>query len=270
MDSQRLKTFRTVATLLNFNRAAEVLNFAQSTVSAQVRTLEEELGVPLFNRVGKRVFLTPAGERMLHYADKLLALEEEARADVSGQRQTTGRLTLRVPQTIATYYLPSVLARFQPQYPGISLEVSSCAVHSLEHELRIGTADLAFLLTGSIQAAGLDSLLIRTERLTLAAGADHPLAGLDRVGPLDLEGRTILFPKADCGYGVPLGQALAARMVKPRAVLEFTSLETIRNCVRAGLGVTVIPRVAVEEDFVSGRLVELDWPEEMETGVLMV
>ncbi|MEW5734239.1 MAG: LysR family transcriptional regulator, partial [Thermodesulfobacteriota bacterium] len=103
MDHQQLKTFRTVATLMNFNKAAELLHYAQSSVSAQVKALENELGVLLFERTGKKIRLTPSGEKMLLYAHKLLAIEDEARAEVSGRQREASLLTLRMPQTIATY-----------------------------------------------------------------------------------------------------------------------------------------------------------------------
>ena len=84
MEMQRLQTFRTVATLMNFNQAAEILNYAQSTVSAQIKALENEMGVELFKRIGKTFRLTEAGAKMLVYADKLLAIKDEALAEVTG------------------------------------------------------------------------------------------------------------------------------------------------------------------------------------------
>jgi len=145
MDFQRLKTFRTVATLMNFNQAARVLNYAQSSISAQIKTLETEVGTPLFKRFGKKFVLTEAGEKMLRYAHKLLAIEEEALAAVNGEKTASGWLTLRMPQTIATYHLPAVLQEFGRLFPTMNLDISSCAYRSLEHELSIGTVDLAFL-----------------------------------------------------------------------------------------------------------------------------
>jgi len=130
MDMQRLQTFRTVATLMNFNQAAEVLHYSQSTVSAQIKTLENEIGILLFKRSGKSVQLTEAGAKMLTYADKLLAIKEEALADLTGRNRATGLLTLRMPQTVATCYLPRILCEFQPRFPGVRLDITSCAMHS--------------------------------------------------------------------------------------------------------------------------------------------
>ena len=212
MDFQKLKTFQTVATLMNFNRAAEVLHYAQSSVSAQVKALEEEVGVLFFNRVGKQVSLTEAGEKMVKYADRILAMGEEAVADVNGRRELEGTLTLRAPQTVATCYLPRVLAAFQPRFPKVCLDVNSCAFHSLENELRIGTVDVAFLLTESVQAAGLNVELLATEKLRVVAAPGHPLASRERVGFSDLDACPVFLPKADCGYRMPSPAARCATL----------------------------------------------------------
>jgi DNA-binding transcriptional LysR family regulator len=104
MDILRLKTFKTAATLLNFNRTADALNYSQSTVSAQIKSLEDEFGVLLFDRKAKQLSLTDAGRKMLHYSLKLLAIHEEAISDIGGHLETDGMLTIRAPQTVATYH----------------------------------------------------------------------------------------------------------------------------------------------------------------------
>jgi len=102
MELRELKTFQKVATLLSFNRAAEVLHYAQSTVSAQIKALEDELGLPLFDRLGKQIVLTDAGEKLLKYSRRLLAFHEETYAEIKGQQELRGSLTIRIPQTVAT------------------------------------------------------------------------------------------------------------------------------------------------------------------------
>ena len=89
MELRQLKTFQKVSTLLSFNRAAEALHYAQSTVSAQIKALEDELGVPLFDRMGNQIVLTDSGERLLLYAQRLLVVEEETYAEVTGKKRST-------------------------------------------------------------------------------------------------------------------------------------------------------------------------------------
>ena len=270
MDLQRLHTFRTVATLLNFNRAAEILNYAQSTISAQIKTLEEEIGVPLFERIGKKVRLTPAGAKMLNYAQKLLAIEAEALADVAGRSETAGTLTLRMPQTIATYYMPAVLKEFWSRSPQTRMDVSSCALYSLEHELQIGTVDLAFLLAESVQSSRLEWEVLRIVELVVVAAPENPLGPKPRIGYGDLKESPVFLPKADCGYRMTFEQALSAAQVTPKALLELNSIEAIKQCVMAGLGITIIPKVAVAEELARGRLIELAWEEALEVAVIMI
>ena len=167
MELSELKTFQKVATLLSFNRAAEVLHYAQSTVSAQIKALEDELGVPLFDRLGKHIVLTDAGEQLLKNARRLLAIHEETFAEVRGRRELRGSLTIRIPQTIATYYLPPVLVEFQSRYPRVRFEFNSCTVPTLAQELSAGTIDLAFLLTESVQSANLETAVLGFEHLLL-------------------------------------------------------------------------------------------------------
>jgi len=270
MDLQRLQTFRTVATLMNFSQAAEVLHYSQSTVSAQIKTLENEIGILLFKRIGKSVRLTEAGAKMLVYADKLLTIEEEAVAEVTGRNKVSGLLTLRMPQTVATHYLPRILCDYQPRFPGMRLDITSCALHSLEHELRIGTVDLAFLFADTIGAKNLECELLRIEPLAIVTHPSHPLTARKSVDFKDLEGQVLLFPKSDCGYRMIFEQALATERVTPATVIEMNNIEAIKQTIRAGIGVTIIPEIAIRIDVEKEEMARVCWADDLETGLLMI
>ncbi|MGC8494771.1 MAG: LysR family transcriptional regulator [Syntrophobacteraceae bacterium] len=270
MDLQRVRTFRTAATLMNFNRTAEVLNCAQSTVSAQIKSLEDEIGTMLFKRIGKSVQLTEAGAKLLVYADKLLAVREEALADLAGKSRPSGLLTLRLPQTIAAWYLPRALCEYQARFPGVRLDITSCAVHSLEHELRIGTVDLAFLFSDGIGAENIEAEFLRSERLAVITHPLHPLTLCRQVGFKDLEGQVLLLPKSDCGYRMIFEQELAAQKVMPATVIEMNSIEAVKQTIMAGLGVTLMPEIAIRMELEQGRVAELNWEDDLETGILML
>ena len=270
MDLQRLQTFRTVATLMNFNQAAEVLHYSQSTVSAQIKTLENEIGILLFKRIGKSVRLTEAGAKMLVYADKILAIKEEAVAEVTGRNMVTGLLTLRMPQTVATHYLPHILCDYQPRFPGVRLDITSCALHTLEHELRIGIVDLAFLFADTIGAKNLECELLRVEPLAIVTHPSHPLATKKSVDFKDLEGQVLLLPKSDCGYRMVFEQELATEKVTPATLIEMNSIEAIKQTIIAGIGLTIIPEIAIRSDVAKGKIVKVCWKDDLETGVLMI
>ena len=270
MEIRNLKTFRAVAETLSFHRAAEVLHYAQSTVSAQILALEEELGIRLFDRLGRRILLTESGGRLLNYARKMIELEEEARAEVAVNEQARGALVVRVPETLAVWRLPAVVRRFKELRPRVSLELITCAHEGLGGDLRKGVTDLAFLFADSLQVADLEMEVLGVVNLVLAASPDHPLAGKERVRTVDLAGETLLFSKVDCSYRRLLQRLLVEEGVTPGVVHEFYSMAAIMEFAAAGIGVTVMPEEALGAVRKSGRLVILPWEEALETAMLMV
>lgn len=271
MELRNLKTFRVVGTLLSFNRAAEVLNYAQSTVSAQIRALEEELGVRLFDRLGKRIVLTPAGEMLSQYAQKMLDIEAETLSEVKNRIFPQGSLSIRVPQTIGLHFMPAILSRFQKRFPGVGCRFHRCAFHSLEHELLTGMTDLAFLFAESARSASLKAEPLRFEPLILVTNPGNPLESKESVSPEDLRDQPIFLPEADCGYRMMFEGILAEHGVEPRIVLDFNSIEMMRECLKVCTGVAVMPETAVRGELQRSELSVIRWSEEnLETAILMI
>jgi DNA-binding transcriptional LysR family regulator len=271
MELRQLKTFRTVATLLSFHRAADALNYAQSTISAQIRGLEDELGVKLFDRLGKRVALTHAGELLSLYAQKMLDIEAETLSEVKGRAQPQGSLTIRVPQTIGNSYMPRVLEAFRKRFPLVGFEFNVCAFHSLEHELQTGVTDLAFLLAESINSAILVAEPLRFERILMVCNPDNPLADRSAVATKELADEPIFTAKSDCGYRMVFEQILTRENVEPSTILEFNSLEMLKACLKTSAGVTVIPEITVRNELDGKELAPVNWTENyIESAVLMI
>jgi DNA-binding transcriptional LysR family regulator len=165
MDFRLLKTFEQVASFMSLHRAAKVLHCTQSTVSAQIKCLEEDLGTPLFERLGRCIVLTPAGETLQHHARRILSYEHDIRAAVRDVGQTVGLISLRAPQSVANLHLPTILQRFCAAHPRVGIDVSNCGYSHLAVELRSGEIDAGFLLSMSIEAADLCSTVVLNEPL---------------------------------------------------------------------------------------------------------
>jgi len=271
MEIRQLRTFQTVAQMLSFNRAAERLHYAQSSISAQIHALEEELDVKLFDRLGRRISLTEAGERLLQYAEKILDLADETLAEVVRSKEPEGSLTIRVPESFCVHRLPPVVKQFRSRFPKVSLSFITCAVENLQKDLRKGITDLAFLLTESIQAADLEAEVLGFERIMLVASSGHPLAAKPEIQTRDLEGETILLSKVDCSYRRSFEQILDQGNIRTGATLEFNSVEAIKQCVTEGIGITILPEIAVAREIAQERLAALTWGEgEMEVALLMI
>jgi len=253
----------------------------QSSVSSQVAALERELGVPLFDRLGRRIALTEAGAVMLEYAERLLDLAWEAGEAVAeagaGRGEVAGSLRVSAPETLLTYRLPGLLTVFHESYPRVRVSLQPTAVGRLvgstRRALEEGRVDVAFVLDEpSVSVAGLSAELLMEEDVSVVAPPAHALAVSDFVAPSNLGKETVLLPEAPqsgCAYRGRFERQLAEGGVVPRETLEFQSIEAIKRCVSAGMGVTVLPTVAVENELASGTLSELGWREPIRVGTLM-
>lgn len=271
MEIRQLKSFKTVANFLSFNKAAGQLNYAQSSISAQIQALEEDLGVQLFDRLGKRVQLTETGTLLLQYANKILDLIDETQSAVTGDTEPVGSLTVRIPETFGIHRLPAVLKAFHSRFPKVQLNFITCALEGLAKDLRKGVTDLAFLLAEGISAPDLDVETLGFESLVLVAGPDHPLSAKRSVHTRDLAGTTILLSRVDCSYRKIFEQILKNEEVDRFNKFEFNSVEVIKSSVMAGFGVTVLPEIAVADEVRRKKLVILPWSEGgIEVAILMI
>lgn len=271
MEIRQLRSFQTVATLLSFNKAAERLHYAQSSISAQIHTLEEELGTHLFDRLGKKVQLTEAGVQLLQYANKILDLVDEAESEMTGEREPLGSLTVRIPETFGVHRLAPVIHEFHSRFPKVQLNFITCAHEGLARDLRKGITDLAFLLAESVNASDLFVETLSFEPVVLVASPEHSLAAKRTVHTRDLAGETILLSRVDCSYRRVFEQILEREEVGKINKLEFYSVEVIKRVLMTGVGVTVLPEIAVCEEVARRQLVQLPWTEgPIEVALLMI
>lgn len=197
MDIRQLKTFRRVAEKLNFTQAAKQLHLAQSSVSAQIRDLEKKLGVMLFDRIGKQVFLTDAGKKLYDYACKIEEMTEEIRSVVAGEKYLQGTLTIRMPESLANTYMPMVIENYFNRYPDVRLNFINCSDKELARELSLGRIDIALLMTDDLSMKDVNIEYLSTEQLVLCTSPDHPLTEKEFIQPNDLSDQLLLLPKTD-------------------------------------------------------------------------
>jgi DNA-binding transcriptional LysR family regulator len=219
MDLRQLRTFRMVAATGNFTQAAMALNYAQSSVTAQIQALEADLGAPLFDRRPRRVLLTEAGKRLLGSSDRLLALADQARASVAGLASPVETLTLSAPDTLCTYRLPAVFREFRKRCPQVRLIFRPTAFTNHRAWVSEGLLDLAFVLEEPIKGGVLQVEALAREPLALVAPPEHPLALKAKVVTEDLAGQALLFNELGCSYRNRFEHALIAAGVYPATTL---------------------------------------------------
>src|ERR1700756_4176445 len=169
MEVRQLQIFRILAEELNFTRTAERVHTVQSNVTAQIKALEEELGVPLFDRLGRKVNLTDAGHRFLPFAEQALAAMEQGLRAVKAGSEPSGPLRISAPESIVTYRLPLLLRKFRRRCPHVELIFRPHVDASFGSELESGKVDLVIDMRDSIVNPAFESMPLRIERVFLLA-----------------------------------------------------------------------------------------------------
>jgi len=256
MNLRDLQYLVALAETGHFGEAAERCHVSQPTLSAQIKKLEEYLGVQLFERQPRKVTLTDVGRRVLERARRVTQEAEDIRELARASRDPlTGKLKVGLIPTIAPYLLPRVAARLRKQLPDLQLMLYEHQTGPLLEKLRAGELDLAILALPA-ETQGLETRSLFAESFLVAMPRNHRLAARKRLKPSDLAGETLLLLEDGhclrdqalevCG-NVPVGEDQDFRA---------TSLETLRQMVAAGLGVTLIPRLAAEGPIAGSRGIE--------------
>lgn len=257
MEIKQLITFKHAAENLNFTQTAKLLNFAQSSVTAQIKSLEDEIGKPLFERLGKRLILTEAGQHFKKYAEKMINLSEEAITAANGEEELTGTLRIGAQESQCTYRLPPILKEFKAAFPKVKLVFKPA--HSDEmarKQLMEGLLDIAFIMDKSKPEGSLRVEQLIKEELKLVVPPNYPTSAFTID---DLKHETVLLTEAGCSYRNIFEESLNYFGIYPLDRIEFTSIEAIKQCVIAGLGVALLPEMVVKKDIEEGRIKELPW-----------
>ena len=235
MDLSDLQIFSAVVREGGVTRAAERLHRVQSNVTTRIRQLEEDLAVPLFIREGKRLHLAPAGQILLGYAERLLALADEARGAVRDAKPR-GTFRLGAMESTAAVRLPGLLSEYHRRHPGVVLELRTGNPQVLGGAILAGDLDAA-LVAEPIADAPFEKAFAFDEELVIVAPANHP--PIDRKGGLP---RTIIVFEHGCPHRKRLEDWYASRREMPERTIELASYHAMLGCVVAGMGISLIPK----------------------------
>jgi DNA-binding transcriptional LysR family regulator len=244
MDLAALTIFRAVVRENGVTRAAAKLNRVQSNVTTRIKQLEEQLGTDLFIRDGRRLVLTPAGETLLPYAERLLALADEARHAVREDRPS-GRLRLGTMESVAATRLPALLAQYHQQWPAVALELETGTTGKLIERVREFEVDAALVATPPDPASLGDLFetvpVFKEELVMLTPRGHRPIHEVR-----DIALSTLIAFERGCAYRAYIEKWYLEHSVRPARVLELGSYHAIVACVAAGAGVAVAPRSVLD------------------------
>ncbi len=245
MEFRHLQTFQSIAQEGSFLKAAEKLQYAQSTITLHIQQLEAELGIKLFSRRGKRTELTIAGRTLIAHADRLLHraanLQQTMTDLVAGE---AGHLRIASIEPVASIYLPAILVQFCQNHPKVRITLEVGVTQSISQRVAVGSIDLAIC---SPPSANLDLTfeLLFHDPIALLIPDTHPLATLDEISAPLLAKERLILTEEHCPYRNIFEKALLSEDINPFSGLEVMSLEALKEMVRCGLGIGVIPAAAV-------------------------
>jgi DNA-binding transcriptional LysR family regulator len=255
MDLRRLEVFAKVAELGSFSRAADALFLTQPTISEHIRALEVEVGLPLLDRLGRGATPTPAGRVLLDYARRMLKLAVEARQAIDQfQGRMSGTLMVGGSTIPGEYVLPALIGQFKAKYPEIAIGLRVGASRQVSEWVDEGRVEVG--VVGARPA--LRTLIARelmTDELVVVVPAGHPWAGRKTVGLADVRSEPLIVREPGSGSREALERALREAETDLdafRVAGEIGSTQAIKQAVRAGVGITIISKRAVEDECHAG------------------
>ena len=258
MDLRQLEMLRAVAQNSSFTLAGQQLHVAQSAVSRKIKLLENELGEKMFQRVNKKVFLTPAGKVMLRYSNRILQELRNASLEIGDLRQLNqGLLRIGSGMTACMYLLPPAIEKFQTRFPKVDIQVQTGTAEMLLPKVRDGALDLA-VVTLPIDFPDLDIVpCAREEMVLVASPRNRKLAGRKTIRAAELAGMRMILFNTGSTTRLLIDDYLRSVGIQPEVAMESESVATIKPLVRLNLGVSLLPMAAVAAEAKRGELIYL-------------
>jgi len=259
MDLRNLSTFIQVAELSSFTRAAEKLGYAQPTISFQIRQLEEELGIKLFERIGHTVKLTDDGRDALEYAQSICRMTEEMTMGPDRRSVAEGTIRLAMADSLCNPLIEHGFADFRRQYPRVSLHVTTAGTAEMYRMLDQNEADLVCTLDSHIYNT--NYVIADEEKVDahFVAAKDHPFAGRETDMRAILD-QPLILTERGMSYRRLLEEKLARESLELQPVLEIGSADMICRLVERGMGLSFLPDYVTESAVRDGKIARLDVP----------
>lgn len=256
MTLRHFQIFVAVCDHMNMTAAAGTLFMSQSAVSQAVCELETYYGVKLFERLSRKLYLTPAGEKLLSYARHIIRMNQDAEQEMRSW-QHSGTVRVGASVTIGTCILPGLVKAYQSQVPGLTVEVTEDNTAKIERLVLVDQLDIA-LVEGEVTLPDIVSKPFTEDMLILICGKDHPFAKRSSITPQEMEKENFIIRERGSGTRKTFETVMAQRGLAWSATWTCNNADTIKMAVEEGLGVSVISRRAVRRELAAGVLHQVD------------
>lgn len=269
MELKSLYTVKKILETESYQKAAQALNYAQSTITFQIHQLENELSVKLFEKSGKRMILTQEGRALLPYIDQILQATEAMQHFHDRQESLYGNLRIALPESLATYKMQPVLRAFKTQAPGVKLSLRVMNCYAIYDSLLDGDIDLAIHYDIRPYPGNFEIRNLASYSLAMVASPNLSTSAGDLITPNQRKDLCHIINDRNALYLKILDIYLKQKNIHLEEGIEVWSIEAVKRSVMSNLGIAFLPRFTVEEELQQGRLKELplDMPEVRMTAV---
>jgi DNA-binding transcriptional LysR family regulator len=257
MNLYHLKTFYHTAKFRSFTKAADELCITQPAVTRQIQELQSHYDLILFNRVGKKIILTDAGETLYSLAEKIFELETQVEESIRDfQQQKSGKISVVTTETFGAFYLPEIVINFYRKFPDIYVSVLTLTDGYVIDSISKLTNDLGFI-SKEIAHPKIVVKEILKEEIVLVTDPDNPIAKISELDPSELNNLPIIMPEVGCGSRKVINDFKKRHNIGFNVVCEFSNNDAIKKLVREGMGITLISKNAVQNEIRRGDLVAI-------------
>ena len=258
MEIRNLKTFLKVATLKNFTSAAKELGYSQANVSAQIKQLEEELGAPLFNRIGRRVTLTQYAEELLPYALKIVSTAVEMENLARSGESLAGTIRVGMVESLFHAIGENLIREYHRRFPRVTMEIVVDGTAVLKERLRQDTLDLACLIDDPLPANEWQIFYAAPAKVVAVVNPQHPFAKQKKIRPEEISGHELVMMEPSAPYSIGFANSMAKKHLDTTPFLTMQSADTASDMAEKDELIAVIPYYTAARAIAENRLCALE------------
>lgn len=258
MEIRNLKTFLQVAERKSFTKAAQAMNYTQSTVSTQIKQLETELGTPLFERINHRTNLTERGELLMKHAHQIINIIEEITNDNADLDNCEGIVRFAMPPSVCNIMMGSTYMTFHEKYPNIKVKIVEGNTDDMLHMLDHGDVDLIFVVDRHIFNKEYTVASENRVEMRFVAGKDFALAGKENLSIEELVKYPFVLTERNLSYRKLFDERLAELSLEVNPVVEIGDTYLLLELIELGIGVSFLPDYVTKKAYEEGKIVYLD------------
>ncbi len=254
MEIRNLITFQKIYENRSFTKAAIELGYSQSTITMQMKQLEGELNIRLFDRIGKTVSVTSEGERFIKYANEIITCSKNAIADLNSELKPRGELRIGILESVCTAFLPQILHQYHITYPEVSTIIQIGTFDELTTMMNTNKVDLLWTFDQPLQVPEWEKAFYYESSISIICSPKNPLSKRKKLSLYDIKDQTFIFTERNCSYRKVFEEHLNSIGIHPNIFLEIGNTEIIKKFVEADIGIAVLPHFTLLEELVTKQL----------------